>query len=125
MLKFFRYAVVGGSCALVNLAALWYLTAVLGLHYLVSTLIAFLALTPVGFWLQKLVTFRTPRAQAGFEWPRYFATMGSSLAANLLLMYLLVTVLGLWYLAASVVVTLLFLAGNFLVNDRWSFALRR
>ena len=80
---------------------------------------------PSTAWLQKLVTFRTPRAQAGFEWPRYFATMGSSLAANLLLMYLLVTVLGLWYLAASVVVTLLFLAGNFLVNDRWSFALRR
>jgi putative flippase GtrA len=51
--------------------------------------------------------------------------MGSSFAANLALMYALVSLLGLWYLAASLVVTVLLLATNFLVNDRWSFALRR
>jgi putative flippase GtrA len=122
--KFLRYAVVGGGCALLNLGVLWLLVSVLGLHYLVSSMISFFALTPVGFWLQKLVTFRTPRAAAPFEWPRYFLTMGSSLAANLALMYLLVSVLGVWYLAASVVVTLVLLAANFLVNDLWSFAHR-
>jgi len=122
--KFLTYAAIGGSCALLNLAILWLLTSVLALHYLVSTLIAFFALTPVGFWLQKLVTFRTPLASAPFEWPRYFLTMGSSLAANLALMYLLVSILGLWYLAASVVVSLLFLVANFLVNNYWSFARR-
>jgi putative flippase GtrA len=119
------YAMVGGACALLNLAVLWLLTSGFGIHYLVSTMIAFLTLTPVGFWLQKLVTFRTPRTAAGVEWPRYFATMGSSFAANLGLMYVLVSLLGLWYLAASVVVTLLLLATNFVINDRWSFALRR
>jgi putative flippase GtrA len=123
--KFLSYALVGGVCALLNLASLWLLTSMLGLHYLLSTLIAFVTLTPLGFWLQKLLTFRTPHAAAKIEWPRYFATMGSSLAANLLLMYLLVSVLGLWYLAASVVVTAALLAANFLVNDRWSFALPR
>jgi putative flippase GtrA len=124
-LKFLSYAMVGGACALLNLVALWVLTTVLGLHYLLSTLIAFLALTPVGFWLQKLVTFRTPRADAPIEWPRYFTAMGSSLAANLTLMYVLVSLMGVWYLLASVIVTVLFLIGNFLINDRWSFAVRR
>lgn len=122
--KFLTYSVVGGGCALLNLALLWLLTSLLGLHYLVSTMIAFFALTPVGFWLQKLVTFRTPRAAAVFEWPRYFVTMGLSLAANLSLMYVLVSLLDVWYLAASVVVTLLFLVGNFLVNLRWTFVRR-
>ena len=124
-MRFLSYAVVGGICAALNLAALWLLTSVVGLHYLLSTMISFFTLTPVGFWLQKLVTFRTPRTAAGFEWPRYLATMGSSFAANLLLMYVLVSLAGLWYLAASVVVTLALLATNFVVNDRWSFALRR
>jgi putative flippase GtrA len=110
---------------MLNLALLWLLTSVVGLHYLVSTMISFFSLTPAGFWLQKLITFRTPRARAGIEWPRYFATMGSSFAANLGLMYVLVSLLGVWYLAASLIVTLLLLATNFLVNDRWSFALRR
>ena len=123
-MKFLRYAIIGGGCALLNLAVLWLLTSVLGLHYLVSALISFFTLTPVGFWLQKLVTFRTPRAAASFEWPRYFLTMGTSLAANLGLMYVLVSLLGMWYLIASVVVTLVLLAANFLVNDLWSFARR-
>ena len=116
------YAFVGGICAVLNLAVQWLCTSLIGLHYLISTLISFFALAPVGFWLQKTMTFRTPRATARFEWPRYLATMGTSLAANLALMYLLVSLLGLWYLAAAVVVTLALLAANFLLNDRWSFA---
>jgi putative flippase GtrA len=123
--KFLAYVIVGGTCALLNLAVLWLLTSVVGLHYLLSNTVSFFALTPVGFLLQKLVTFRTPRAAAGFEWPRYFATMGSSFVANLALMYALVSLLGVWYLAANVLVTALLLAANFLANDRWSFALRR
>ena len=124
-MKFLSYAAVGGTCFVLNLAALWVLTSVAGLHYLLSTMIAFFSLTPVGFWLQKLVTFRTPRAAAGIEWPRYFVTMGSSFAANIGLMYVLVSLLGVWYLAASALVTVALLATNYAVNDRWSFALRR
>ena len=124
-MKFLSYVMVGGACALLNLVVLWLLTSLLGLHYLVSTLISFFTVTPVGFWLQKIVTFRTPRSRAHIEWPRYFATMGSSLAANLVLMYILVSLAGLWYLTASVVVTVTLLTANFLLNDRWSFALRR
>jgi putative flippase GtrA len=124
-MKFLTYALVGAACTVLNLGVLWLLTSVLGLHYLVSTMISFSTLTPVGFWLQKLVTFRTPHAAARVEWPRYFATMGSSFAANLALMYVLVSLLGLWYLGASLIVIVLLLATNFLFNDRWSFAPRR
>lgn len=120
-MKIISYVAVGGGVTLLNLAVLWLLTSVLGVHYLISTMISFLTLTPLAFWLQKLVTFRTPRAAAGVEWPRYFATMGSSFAANLGLMYLLVSVLGIWYLAASVLVAVALLACNFVANDRWSF----
>jgi putative flippase GtrA len=120
-MKFVLYVAVGGVCALLNLAVLWLLTDVLGIHYLVSNTISFFALTPVGFVLQKLMTFRTPQAHAGVEWPRYFATMGSSFAANLALMYVLVSLLGIWYLAANVITTVLLLVANFLVNLRWSF----
>jgi putative flippase GtrA len=124
-MKFLSYTAVGGSCAALNLVIQWLGTSVLGLHYLLSTLISFFTLTPVGFWLQKTITFRTPREAAPFEWPRYFVTMGSSLAANLALMYLLVSLLGVWYLAAALIVTVALLVANFLANDRWSFAQRR
>lgn len=124
-MKFIVYVMAGGACAVLNLLVLWALTSVLGLNYLVAAMISFFALNPVGFWLQKLITFRTPRATVRTEWPRYFVTMASSFAANLGLMYLFVSLIGLWYLAASVLVSLLLLATNFLINDRWSFAAGR
>ena len=124
-MKFLAYAFVGGICTLLNLAVQWLCTSVVGLHYLVSTLVAFFTLTPVGFWLQKLFTFRTPRAAAKIEWPRYLVITACSLAANLALMYVLVSLLGVWYLLAAMIVALLLLAANFLLNDRWSFATRQ
>ena len=120
-MKFATYAVVGGVCTLLNLAVLWVLTSILGLHYLVSTMISFFTLLPVGFWLQKLLTFRTRRERAPIEWPRYFTAMAASFVANLALMYLLVSLVGVWYLAASVLVAVTLLVCNFLANDRWSF----
>lgn len=124
-MKFLVYAAAGGVCTLLNLALIWLGTSVLGLHYLLSALIAFISVTPVGFWLQKLLTFRTPRAAAQIEWPRYFLVTAASLATNLALMYLLVSLLGVWYLLAAMIAPLALLTANFLVNDRWSFATRR
>jgi putative flippase GtrA len=123
--KFLAYAAAGGICTLLYLAVQWLCTSIVGLHYLVSAMIGFVGLTPVGFWLQKLLTFRTPQGTAKTEWPRYFLVAGSSLAANLALMYVLVSLLGVRYLLAAMITALLLLAVNYLLNDRWSFAKRR
>lgn len=123
--RFAAFLFVGGVCLALNTLALWALTAGLGLHYLVSTALAFAAITPLGFLLNKVLTFRTRREHVPIELPRYLATMATSAAANLLLMYLFVSVLGVWYLASSLLVALLLVAANFLANDRWSFRVQR
>jgi len=119
--RFAAFVLVGGFCLAMNTLVLWLLAAGLGLHYLLATLVAFLAITPLGFLLNKVLTFRTRREHAPIELPRYFAAMAASLAANLALMYVLVSVLGLWYLAASILVALTLVVTNFVVSDRWSF----
>jgi putative flippase GtrA len=123
--RFAAFVLVGGVCLALNTLALWLLTSVLGLHYLASTLIAFLTITPLGFLLNKVVTFRTRREYTPIELPRYFAAMAASLGMNLALMYLLVSILGLWYLAASVLVAVTLVVVNFITSDRWSFRVRR
>ena len=123
--RFASFVLVGGVCLVANTAVLWGLTAGLGIHYLLSTVIAFCAITPLGFLLNKVVTFRTRREHAPIELPRYFAAMAFSFSANLALMYLLVSVLGLWYVPASLAVAALLLAFNFLSSDRWSFRVQR
>ena len=84
-------------------------------------MIAFAAITPLGFLLNKVITFGTPREHARIELPRYFIAMATSFALNVALMYLLVSVLGLWYLAASILVAVILVVGNFVTSDRWSF----
>ena len=119
--RFAAFVLVGGFCLAVNTVVLWLLTSVLGIHYLVSTMIAFASITPLGFLLNKVITFRTPREHAPIELPRYFTAMAASFAANLLLMWLLVSVFGMWYLAASILVAVTLVICNFLTSDRWSF----
>ena len=123
--RFAAFALVGGCCLAMNTLVLWLLASVLGLHYLLATLVAFFAITPLGFLLNKVLTFRTRREYAPIELPRYFAAMATSLAANLALMYVLVSLIGVWYLAASVLVALTLVVANFLVSDRWSFRVQR
>jgi putative flippase GtrA len=123
--RFFAFAVVGGLCLGLNLLVLWALTSGLGIHYLVSTAIAFSTITPLGFLLNKVLTFRTRREHAPLELPRYVSAMAASFGANLALMYLLVSVIGLWYLAASLLVAATLLIANFVTSDRWSFRVQR
>ena len=119
--RFAAFVLVGGFCLALNTFVLWLLTSGLGIHYLASTVIAFVAITPLGFLLNKLITFGTRRERTRIELPRYFAAMAASFGANLGLMYLLVSVLGLWYVAASVLVAVTLVIANFLTSDRWSF----
>jgi len=119
--RFAAFVLVGGFCLAVNTLVLWLLTSGLGIHYLVSTVIAFASITPLGFLLNKVLTFRTPRQHSRIELPRYFAAMAASFGANLALMYLLVSVLGVWYLAASILVAVALVICNFVAADRWSF----
>jgi putative flippase GtrA len=115
------FATVGTLCLALNTVTLWALTSGLGLHYLLSTVIAFTTITPFGFLLNKLLTFRTHRRYAAVELSRYTAAMAASFAANIALMYALVSRLGIPYLAASLLVALTLVIVNFLTSDRWSF----
>lgn len=119
--RFAVFGLVGGVCLGLNTLVLWGLTSGLGIHYLVSTVIAFSTITPLGFLLNKVLTFRTRREYAVIELPRYLAAMAASFFANLGLMYLLVSVLGMWYLPASLLVALTLVIVNFISSDRWSF----
>jgi putative flippase GtrA len=123
-MRFGAFVLVGGACLALNTLTLWLLTSLLGIHYLASTAIAVTTITPFGFLLNKVLTFRTHRRYAKMELPRYCAVLGVSFAANLALMYLLVSLLGMWYLLASVLVAVLLVIANFVASDRWSFRVR-
>ena len=53
--RFVVFVLVGGFCLAMNTLVLWLLASGLGLHYLIATLIAFFAITPLGFLLNNHV----------------------------------------------------------------------
>lgn len=122
MERILRFGLVGATCALLNLALLFVGTDIIGLDYLVSVTIAFFAINLVGFLLNKHYAFRDRQPQVVRQAARYYVVLGLSLAANLALMGLLVDGLGVHYLVASVIVTVLFAALNFLGHLRITFA---
>ena len=58
LLEFVRFLVVGGLCYLLGLALLYVLTEHLGLHYLVSLVIAMLILSTIGWSMNRSWAFR-------------------------------------------------------------------
>lgn len=123
--RFAAFGLVGALCLGLNTLVLWVLTSGLEIHYLASTAIAFSTITPLGFLLNKVLTFRTRREYAIVEFPRYVSAMALSFLANIALMYLLVSVFGLWYLLASLLVAVTLVVVNFLASDRWSFRVQQ
>ncbi|MXN75177.1 GtrA family protein [Burkholderia sp. 4701] len=120
--RFLRFALVGGLCASLNLSILWLFTSWLGWSYLVGVVFSFFSVNWLGLWLNNRFTFNRESKPRAKEIKRYYATMSGALALNFATMYAMVSVLGIHYLLACILLTLLFTIVNFLTHCIWTFS---
>lgn len=114
---FGRFFSVGLGCALLH-NAIMIAGAWLGLHYGVSSLVSFVVVVLVGYWLHTAFTW--PRAERGrVSLARYTLTMSANLPLFLAGMYLFVDLAGMAVPLAAPLVTVLLMAFNF-VGSRWA-----
>ncbi len=100
--KIVRYLISGGIATVSNLAILFLLVHFGHIHYLQASILAFAASVAVSFTLQKFWTFQdAPMHDMHTQFARYLAVVLANLALNTLLIYLLVELGELWYLAAQ------------------------
>ena len=116
-----RFGTVGAVCALLNVALLWLMTDKLGLHYLISTAVAFLLTNLLGFLLNRWYSFRSTSKAVAKEAGRYYIAMAGSFTAAVGMMYVLVDLLRIHYLVSSIVVSALFFLWNYAVHLSWTF----
>lgn len=119
--EFVRFVVVGGLCYLLGLALLYFFTEQLGLHYLVSLVIAMFILSTIGWAMNRTWTFQSADPQWLAEAKRYLAANISIWLITFALMALLVSGIGINYLQASAVVAAFMAIVNFLLHRHWSF----
>jgi putative flippase GtrA len=108
ILKWVRFFVSGGTGAAVNIGLLFVLTHIAHLWYLFSSILAFMISVCVSFVMQKYWTFQNKETHVMHVQAGWFALLALfNLGLNTLLMYACVEGVGLHYIAAQIVTSLL------------------
>lgn len=117
-----KFLISGGTSALVNFCLLYFFTDILGIWYLLSSVMAFVFSFFVSFFLQKFWTFGDKnRSVLARQMALYLLIALFDLCVNTALMYVLVDMFGLWYMLAQFFVTGTIAVWNFLVYKFFIF----
>jgi putative flippase GtrA len=117
-----KFCAVGATGYVVNLAVYTILLDRVGLHYIVAAIGSFLVAVANNYALNRLWTFRVERGHLGAQGWRFLVVSTVSLAANLVVLHLLVSV-GLGQIVAQAAAIVLVTPLNFVGNKLWSFRL--
>jgi putative flippase GtrA len=115
-----KFCAVGASGYLVNLAVYALLLRGAGLHYLLAATGSFLVAVTNNYTWNRVWTFRGQRGHVAYQGLRFLVVSTIALAANLVLLYGLVS-LGVGELPAQAVAIVLVTPLNFVGNKLWSF----
>ncbi|AFZ48412.1 GtrA family protein [Cyanobacterium stanieri LEGE 03274] len=120
-IKVFKFLFIGGFCALLTLALMYFLTSILLINYLISAVITILVTNYIGFFLNKVFTFQTDKKLFWRELWKYYGVMLSSNMINLCIIYTLVDIIRIWYLYANMISIVALTPVNYLLHKYWSF----
>jgi putative flippase GtrA len=119
-----RFCTVGASGYVVNLAVYTLLLRGAGLHYLLAATCSFLVAVTNNYTWNRLWTFRHQRGHVAYQGLRFLIVSTLALAANLLILRLLVEELDLGKVVAQAIAIVLVTPLNFVGNKLWSFRRR-
>jgi len=120
-LELVRFATVGASGYVVNLAVFSLAVHAAGIDYRVAATLAFVVALTNNFLWNRHWTFRAGGGHAGFQAARFVAVSLAAFAFNLAVLELLVAGFGLPEVPAQALAILAATPLNFLGNKLWSF----
>lgn len=123
-IRLLKFSVVGASGILVNMGLLFFFTDVIGVPYFVSSPFAIEGSIVSNFFMNMSWTWKG-RGTRGTLWQRmlrYHLAVGlSALFGNYLVLLGLTEVFGLHYTLSNLIGICAGAAGNYLLNDAWTF----
>ena len=117
-----RFAVVGASGYVVNLATYTVCLHAFGVHYLAAGTVAFLVAVTNNFFWNRHWTFDARDGHAGFQAARFFAVSVAAFLVSLAMLELLVGGLGVQKVLAQAIAIVTATPLNFVGNKLWSFS---
>ena len=122
-LQLLRFCLVGASGYVVNLAVYTLLLKVGDVHYLLAATGSFLVAVTSNYTWNRLWTFRGQRGHVAYQGLRFLVVSTIALAANLVILQLLVDSAGVGKVLAQAIAIVLVTPLNFVGNKLWSFRL--
>ncbi len=111
-----RYFMSGGSAFATNIILLYILTEYFKIYYLVSAVLSFMIAFVVSFLMMKHWTFQDGSTEkVNQQLVVYFGLAVLNLFLNSLLVYFFVEKVGVWYVTAQVVASLIIAVWNFFI----------
>ena len=120
-----KFAVVGGSGYVVNLAVFSAAVTLGDLHHLVAATIAFVVAVSNNFWWNRHWTFGARDGHAGFQAARFFSVSVGAFLFGAAVLELLVNVAGVPEIGAQALSIVAATPLNFVGNKMWSFGRAR
>lgn len=115
-----KFCAVGATGYVVNLAVFTALVAGFDLHYLLAATGSFLVAVTSNYTWNRLWTFRGDRGHIAYQGLRFLVVSGVALAANLVILHILVQLWDREVLPQAIAIVLV-TPLNFLGNKLWSF----
>jgi len=117
-----KFLISGGTSAVANFTILYILTDVFGMYYLISSVFAFIVGLITGFLLQRFWTFKGTTAHSVHRQAQaYGALAGANVIINTFFMYSFVEFLGLHYLVAQFLSSIIIATESFFIYKRFIF----
>ena len=117
-----RFAAVGASGYVVNLAVFALLVEGLSVHYRVGAVVAFLVAVTNNFWWNRHWTFDAAHGHAGFQAARFLTVSLLAFGVNFAALELLVQLADVAEVGAQAIAIAVAMPVNFIGNKLWSFA---
>jgi len=120
-IQLFKFALVGGSGYLINLAVFALLAGGFGVHHVAAAVGAFCVAVTNNFLWNRYWTFGPGEGPAHFQAARFFAVSLASLGLNILVLELLINNDLTGELVAQAIAVAVAMPFNFLGNKLWTF----
>ena len=120
---YINYFLIAGFCSLIDIGVLYVLTDWIGVFYLVSATLSFIAAQILNYCLNKTLNFRDKSNKIGIQLAMFVAVNTLGLGISLGILAFLVEVAGLWYIPARIVAMLITFNFNYFIHKRYTFTI--
>lgn len=117
-LEMIRFIIVGAITFLVDYGLLYVCTEYIGLYYMYSTAIAFIAAVIFNYWLCVIYVFTNVQRQTSKQAILFVGSSVVGLGLNQICMWFFVEIFGIYYMLAKIISIIIVMAWNYIMKRK-------